>query len=45
MMSSKKKCEVQHLGRSNPNPQDRLGTSGLESSFAEQELGVLAGRR
>ncbi|KAK4828098.1 hypothetical protein QYF61_023460 [Mycteria americana] len=34
-------CEVLHLGRNNAKHQYMLGTTQLESSFAEKDLGVL----
>lgn len=44
MKFNKRKFEAHHLKRNNPNHQGRLRTSGLESSSADQELGVLVGR-
>nr|XP_047909708.1 uncharacterized protein LOC125180947 [Anser cygnoides]XP_047909709.1 uncharacterized protein LOC125180947 [Anser cygnoides]XP_047909710.1 uncharacterized protein LOC125180947 [Anser cygnoides]XP_047909711.1 uncharacterized protein LOC125180947 [Anser cygnoides] len=35
------KCKVLHLGRNSPRHQDMLGTTHLESSLAEKDLGVL----
>ena len=38
---NKEKCPAFHLGRSKPMHQCRLGTNGLESSFAIKDLWVL----
>lgn len=39
-MKFNKKCEVLYLGRYSPSHQDMLGTTQLESSLVERELGV-----
>ncbi|PKU32865.1 rna-directed dna polymerase from mobile element jockey-like [Limosa lapponica baueri] len=41
MRINKRKCKVLHLVRNNPMHQYTLGTTQLESSFAEKALGVL----
>ncbi|GAB0184068.1 hypothetical protein GRJ2_000872100 [Grus japonensis] len=41
MKFNKRKCKVLHLVRNNPMDQYMLGTTQLESSFAEKDLGVL----
>jgi len=41
MKVSKGKCEVLHLGRSSRMHQYRLGPDRLESSLAENDVGVL----
>ena len=40
-MKFKRKCKSLHLGRSNLRHQYTLGTTQVESSFAEKDLGVL----
>jgi len=42
---NKDKCKVLHVGRNNPMYQSMLGVTKLESSFAENNLGVLVGTR
>lgn len=41
MQSNKEKCQVLPLGRNNIMHQYRLGADRLESSFAENNMGVL----
>lgn len=35
------KCQIPHLGRTNPGRMDRLGSEMVESSATERDLGVL----
>ncbi|GAB0188993.1 mitochondrial enolase superfamily member 1 [Grus japonensis] len=41
LMKSKDKCKVVHLGKYNPGVQHELGSTWLESSSVERDLGVL----
>lgn len=41
MKLKKGKCKVLHLGRNNLRHQCILGSSGLESNFAERDVGAL----
>ncbi|GAB0207186.1 hypothetical protein GRJ2_003184200 [Grus japonensis] len=41
MKFNKGKCKVLHLGKHNPGVQHRLGSTWLESSSVERDLGVL----
>ncbi|GAB0202179.1 mitochondrial enolase superfamily member 1 [Grus japonensis] len=41
MKFNKDKCKVLHLGKHNPGVQHRLGSTQLESSSVERDLGVL----
>ncbi|GAB0178463.1 mitochondrial enolase superfamily member 1 [Grus japonensis] len=41
MKFNKDKCKVLHLGKHNPGVQHRLGSTWLESSCVERDLGVL----
>ncbi|GAB0176891.1 hypothetical protein GRJ2_000154300 [Grus japonensis] len=41
MKFNKDKCKVLHLGKHNPGVQHRLGSTWLESSSVERDLGVL----
>ena len=41
MKFNKCKCQILHLGHSNPGCTDRLGNERLESSSAERDLGAL----
>ncbi|GAB0181466.1 mitochondrial enolase superfamily member 1 [Grus japonensis] len=41
MKFNKDKCKVLHMGKHNPGVQHRLGSTWLESSSVERDLGVL----
>ena len=41
----KEKCKIMHLGKHNPGVQHRLGSTWLESSSVERDLGVLVDRK
>ncbi|GAB0184934.1 hypothetical protein GRJ2_000958700 [Grus japonensis] len=41
MKFNKDKCKVLHLGKHNPGLQHRMGSTCLESSSVERDLGVL----
>ncbi|KAJ7395815.1 rna-directed dna polymerase from mobile element jockey-like [Pitangus sulphuratus] len=45
LKSSKSKCRVVHLGKNNPRHQYRLGADLLESSSAQNLLGVLVNNK
>jgi len=45
MKFNPEKCKVLYLGRNNPRHQYMLGATHLESSFAEEDLGVQVGTR
>ena len=45
MKFNKDKCKVMHLGKHNPGAQHRLGSTWLESSSVERDLGVLVDRK
>ena len=45
MKFNKEKCKIMHLGKHNPGVQHRLGSTWLESSSVEKDLGVLVDRK
>ncbi|GAB0183672.1 cAMP-dependent protein kinase inhibitor alpha [Grus japonensis] len=45
MKFSKDKCKVLHLGKHNPGVQHGLGSTWLESSSVEGDLGILVGNK
>ncbi|GAB0205950.1 mitochondrial enolase superfamily member 1 [Grus japonensis] len=45
MKFNKDKCKVLHLGKHNPGVQHRLGSTWLESSSVERDLGVLVDKQ
>ncbi|GAB0186081.1 mitochondrial enolase superfamily member 1 [Grus japonensis] len=45
MKFSKDKCKVLHLGKHNPGVQYGLGSTWLESSSVERDLGILVGNK
>ncbi|GAB0186054.1 mitochondrial enolase superfamily member 1 [Grus japonensis] len=45
MKFNKDKCKVLHLGKHNPGAQHGLGSTWLESSSGERDIGVLVGKK